>query len=204
MAIPVYLWLEDDNGSVIKGSVDISEREGSIEILECMHSVELPVDPHSGKITGNRLHSGYAFMKEIDSASPYLYKMLTTKRQSFHSAFQTKHFILFEVVFNYNIGNGCCQSGIIIFHFTCFTVPFCFYQSVDLARFKVYSTGFFVNLEVVSEALNIAIIKDFFVLCRQFYPGFIRVFCCEWQTESLLDDCFEFRGCFFISFLDFF
>ncbi|KMV36426.1 type VI secretion system tube protein TssD [Franconibacter pulveris] len=78
MAIPVYLWLEDVNGSFIKGSVDIFGREGSIEVLESMHSVELPVDPHSGKIIGTRLHSGYAFMKEVDSASPYLYQMLTT------------------------------------------------------------------------------------------------------------------------------
>ncbi|NCH87387.1 type VI secretion system tube protein Hcp [Cronobacter dublinensis] len=80
MAIPVYLWLEDDNGTSVKGSVDIAGREGSIEVLEHMHSVELPIDPRTGKITGKRLHSGYAFMKEIDSSTPYLYRSLSTGR----------------------------------------------------------------------------------------------------------------------------
>ena len=33
MAIPVYLWLKDDGGADIKGSVDVKDREGSIEVL---------------------------------------------------------------------------------------------------------------------------------------------------------------------------
>ena len=33
MAIPVYLWLEDDAGRRINGSVDIKDREGSIEVI---------------------------------------------------------------------------------------------------------------------------------------------------------------------------
>jgi len=32
MAIPAYLWLKDDGGAHIKGSVDVAKREGSIEI----------------------------------------------------------------------------------------------------------------------------------------------------------------------------
>lgn len=36
MAIPVYLWLEDDGGAPIKGSVDVNGREGSIEVSELM------------------------------------------------------------------------------------------------------------------------------------------------------------------------
>lgn len=32
MAIPVYLFLTDDGGSKITGSVDIRNREGSIEV----------------------------------------------------------------------------------------------------------------------------------------------------------------------------
>ncbi len=31
MAIPVYLWLEDDKGRRVQGSVDVKDREGSIE-----------------------------------------------------------------------------------------------------------------------------------------------------------------------------
>ncbi|SQC93497.1 Uncharacterised protein [Cedecea neteri] len=37
MAIPAYLWLKDDGGSEIKGSVDIETREGSIEVLSFGH-----------------------------------------------------------------------------------------------------------------------------------------------------------------------
>ena len=53
MAIPVYLWLKDDGGADIKGSVDVLDREGSI-------------------------HTPFLFTKEIDSSSPYLYKAVTT------------------------------------------------------------------------------------------------------------------------------
>ena len=32
MPVPAYMWLKDDGGADIKGSVDVQEREGSIEI----------------------------------------------------------------------------------------------------------------------------------------------------------------------------
>ena len=42
MAIPAYMWLKDDGGSAIKGSVDVHGREDSVEIVEfqpqCSHS----------------------------------------------------------------------------------------------------------------------------------------------------------------------
>ncbi|SUG47184.1 Major exported protein Secreted protein hcp [Salmonella enterica subsp. arizonae] len=78
MAIPVYLWLEDDGGAPIKGSVDVNGREGSIEVSELMHSVEQPTDPLTGKATAKRLHSSYAFMKSVDNSSAYLYKALSS------------------------------------------------------------------------------------------------------------------------------
>ncbi len=34
MAIPLYMYIKDDGGADIKGSVDVYGREGSIEILE--------------------------------------------------------------------------------------------------------------------------------------------------------------------------
>jgi len=74
MAIPVYLWLIDDAGNQVKGSVDIHNREGSIEILELMHNVELPTDGLTGKITSRCQHGDYALIKEVDSSSPWLYK----------------------------------------------------------------------------------------------------------------------------------
>ncbi|WP_276643249.1 hypothetical protein [Siccibacter turicensis] len=35
MAIPVYLWLKDDGGNPVKGSVEVHQREGSM-IVRCM------------------------------------------------------------------------------------------------------------------------------------------------------------------------
>ena len=74
MAIPVYLWLIDDAGNHVKGSVDVRGREGSIEISEIMHTVELPIDDLTGRITGPCCHGDMSFRKDLDSSSPYLSK----------------------------------------------------------------------------------------------------------------------------------
>ena len=78
MAIPAYLWLKDDGGADIKGSVDIYGREGSIEIIALNHGIMQPTDKHNGKATSLRIHSPYSFDKEIDASSPYLYKAVST------------------------------------------------------------------------------------------------------------------------------
>lgn len=78
MAIPIYLWLYDDVGNLIKGSVDVSDRKHSIEIIALRHMVELPTDNNTGVITGIGVHEPISFDKEIDSSSAYLYKALTT------------------------------------------------------------------------------------------------------------------------------
>lgn len=49
MAIPAYLWLKDDGGADIKGSVDVRDREGSIEILSFGHGLHIPTDSNTGK-----------------------------------------------------------------------------------------------------------------------------------------------------------
>ncbi|WP_432225793.1 Hcp family type VI secretion system effector [Enterobacter wuhouensis] len=78
MAIPAYLWLKDDGGADIKGSVNIYGREGSIEIIALNHGIMQPTDKHNGNATSLRMHSPYSFDKEIDSSSPYLYKAVST------------------------------------------------------------------------------------------------------------------------------
>jgi type VI secretion system secreted protein Hcp len=78
MAIPAYLWIKDDGGADIKGSVDVKDREHSIEILGFAHGLHLPTDNNTGKITGTRVHSALNFEKEFDSSSPYLYKAVAT------------------------------------------------------------------------------------------------------------------------------
>jgi type VI secretion system secreted protein Hcp len=77
MAIPIYLWLYDSSGHMIKGSVDVFGREGSIEVQEFMSGVEIPCDGLSGQVTGTRIHTGIAFEKETDAASIWLYRALT-------------------------------------------------------------------------------------------------------------------------------
>jgi type VI secretion system secreted protein Hcp len=78
MAIPIYLWLRDDGDAEIKGSVDVQNREGSIEVVSQDHSVYIPTDNNTGKLTGTRVHTPFLFTKEIDASSPYLYKAVTT------------------------------------------------------------------------------------------------------------------------------
>lgn len=78
MAIPVYLRLKDDGGADIKGSVNVKDREGSIEVLAIDHNIYIPTDNNTGKLTGTRIHTPFLFTKEIDSSSPYLYKAVTT------------------------------------------------------------------------------------------------------------------------------
>jgi len=78
MAIPVYLWLKDDGGADLKGSVSVVNREGSIEVVAQDHSVYIPTDNNTGKLTGTRIHTPFLFTKEIDASSPYLYKAVTT------------------------------------------------------------------------------------------------------------------------------
>ncbi len=51
MPIPPYMWFKDDGGADIKGSVDVQDREGSIEIIGLSHGINLPVDSANGKIT---------------------------------------------------------------------------------------------------------------------------------------------------------
>lgn len=78
MAIPAYLWIKDDGGALIKGSVDVADREDSIEILSFMHGLNIPTDNHTGKLTGVRVHSALEIEKEFDSSSPYLYKAVSS------------------------------------------------------------------------------------------------------------------------------
>jgi type VI secretion system secreted protein Hcp len=74
MPIPAYMWIKDENGNPVKGSVDVAGREGSIEVIEFHHEVRIPTDPDTGKLTGTRKHEALAFVKAIDASSPYLYK----------------------------------------------------------------------------------------------------------------------------------
>lgn len=78
MAIPIYLWLKDDGGADIKGSVNVQDREGSIEVVAQDHKLYIPTDNNTGKLTGTRIHTPFIFTKELDASSTYLYKAVAT------------------------------------------------------------------------------------------------------------------------------
>ncbi|MEN4931182.1 type VI secretion system tube protein TssD [Erwinia billingiae] len=78
MAIPAYLFITDDGGALIKGSVDIKGREYSIEVNGFSHNLSLPTDMMTGKITGTRKHASILIQKDFDTSSPYLYKAVAT------------------------------------------------------------------------------------------------------------------------------
>lgn len=78
MAVPVHLFLKDDGGAIIRGSCDVAGREGSIELRTLFHTLTIPTDAATGKVTGTRQHSPFLFTKELDSSSPYLFKAVAT------------------------------------------------------------------------------------------------------------------------------
>lgn len=78
MAIPAYLFLKDDGGATIKGSSDVRDREGSIEVISFTHGLHIPVDGNTGKQTGTRVHGTFTIGKEFDSSSTFLYKAVAT------------------------------------------------------------------------------------------------------------------------------
>ncbi len=78
MAIPAYMWIKDDGGADIKGSVTVSGREGSVEVVAFDHAVKIPTDANTGKLTGARVHEPIVFTKETDASTPYLYKAVSS------------------------------------------------------------------------------------------------------------------------------
>ena len=80
MAIPIYLFLQDDGGADIRGAVDVTGREGSIEVFGLNHCLSIPTDSATGKITGTRIHGPMGFDKETDCSSPYLYEAVSSGR----------------------------------------------------------------------------------------------------------------------------
>jgi type VI secretion system secreted protein Hcp len=68
------MWLTDDQGSTIQGSVNVTGRQGSIEVLEFDHAIYIPTDNDTGELTGTRKHGAVTLVKMFDASSPYLFK----------------------------------------------------------------------------------------------------------------------------------
>ncbi len=80
MAIPAYLWLKDDGGADIMGSVDVQDRDGSIEITGFSHNLSTPTDAMTGKITGTRKHSAVLIQKSLIAPARIFTKQLPLVR----------------------------------------------------------------------------------------------------------------------------
>lgn len=65
---------------MVRGSVDVNGREGSIELVSMQHDVFIPTDDLTGATAAMRQHEAYTFEKEIDRSSPLLYCALTMGR----------------------------------------------------------------------------------------------------------------------------
>lgn len=80
MSVPAHLWLEDENGSPIVGSCTMPTRLGSIELNTVMHNITIPVDQHTGRLTGTRVHTPISVQKEFDRTTPVLFRALCQAR----------------------------------------------------------------------------------------------------------------------------
>lgn len=73
-----YLRIRGQKQGEVKGGVTQKGREDSIMVIASSHSIVSPRDPASGLPTGKRMHKPFVITKEVDKASPILYRMLTT------------------------------------------------------------------------------------------------------------------------------
>ncbi len=81
MATPIYMWIKDESGAQIQGSVRMTDdRMGSIEVIELNHVIAIPTDKHSGALTGMRRHDALCLKKAVDRSSVDLFQAVTTGR----------------------------------------------------------------------------------------------------------------------------
>jgi type VI secretion system effector, Hcp1 family len=74
MSIPAHIWITDENNSPLRGECLMPTRLGSTELKSFNHSVWIPTDHNTGKLTGTRLHAPIIFEKEIDRLTPLFFK----------------------------------------------------------------------------------------------------------------------------------
>src|ERR1043165_4020450 len=78
MALNAYLTLKGQKQGNINGSVTQKGHENQIMVIAVSHEVVSPRDAASGLPTGKRQHKPLVITKEIDKATPLLYKALVT------------------------------------------------------------------------------------------------------------------------------
>lgn len=71
MSLPAYMFIYDENGNPIKGSCNVSGREGAIEILNSNYHIHQVCSASTGNLMGAREHGAFTIHKQIDKTSPY-------------------------------------------------------------------------------------------------------------------------------------
>lgn len=81
MANASYMTITDDKGNPIQGSVNISDRKNTIEVIALEGNVEIPVDPQTNEARGVRRHDGFKVTAVVDKATPYFYEALAKAKR---------------------------------------------------------------------------------------------------------------------------
>ena len=76
MALMAYLKRKGQQQGQIEGSVTQKGREGKIAVIAATHEIVSPRDAASGLPTGMRQHQPWLLTKEVDAATPLLYRLL--------------------------------------------------------------------------------------------------------------------------------
>jgi type VI secretion system secreted protein Hcp len=76
MTTTAYLRIVGQRQGQITGSVTSAPHQGTIEVIATSHEIVSPRDAATGQATGKRTHKPFVITKEIDRASPLLYKVL--------------------------------------------------------------------------------------------------------------------------------
>ena len=74
MGHPASMFIESESGAPIQGSSLVTGREGGLEILQLNHSINTPHDGNTGRLMAGRRHVPLSVVKEMDKASPYLFR----------------------------------------------------------------------------------------------------------------------------------
>lgn len=75
-ALNAYLTVKGQKQGPIKGSVVRKGREGTIAVIAVHHEVVSPRDAASGLPTGKRMHKPFVITKQLDGATPLLYRAM--------------------------------------------------------------------------------------------------------------------------------
>ena len=73
-----HIWFTNENNAPVTGECLMPTRLGSTELKSFNHSMWIPTDSNTGKLTGTRLHVPIIFEKEMGCITPYPFRAVCT------------------------------------------------------------------------------------------------------------------------------